>query len=243
MSVSFHPAPVGVTERHAAAGRNSDGGRASNALAVPTFSLMNGQITSDLLLCGVLAGFLELKFVIVESGIGRFSFGLETCDYTFEQEQVWKEHPEFADLLPSDLLRRQVYVNYWFEELQQSHLDGVGADNILFETEFPHNVSIWDQEEADAVKRLDWFPEMYARRSFGVTQPNYTAYPQSGDYPDRHGLVISVDLDRFNTDLAAGMPTGRVGPFDERADLGARRAVNISRAVTNVDAGVSSVAR
>jgi predicted TIM-barrel fold metal-dependent hydrolase len=29
-------------------------------------------------------------------------------------------------------------VNFWFEELQPWHIDAVGADNILFETDFPH---------------------------------------------------------------------------------------------------------
>jgi predicted TIM-barrel fold metal-dependent hydrolase len=31
-----------------------------------------------------------------------------------------------------------VYVNYWYEKLEDWQVEAIGADNILFETDFPH---------------------------------------------------------------------------------------------------------
>lgn len=159
LSVSFHVANVGVSEFYTPERIRSIGGRAANALSVPTFALINGQILADLLLSGVLARFPELNFVIVESGVGWVPFVLEASDYLFRTEEVWREQPEYGDMLPSDLFRRQVYVNYWYEKLEQFHVDKIGEDNIMFETDFPHNTGIWSQEVASAVRKLEALPK------------------------------------------------------------------------------------
>jgi len=64
---------------------------------------------------------------------------------------VWKECPEFGDLLPSDLFRRQVYANYWFERLQPWHLEALDVGHILFETDFPHPTCLHGEEITDAL--------------------------------------------------------------------------------------------
>ena len=37
-------------------------------------------------------------------------------DQRFKRNRVNRQHPEFGDLIPSDLFRRQVFVNFWFED-------------------------------------------------------------------------------------------------------------------------------
>ncbi len=100
--------------------------------------LDNGKQITDLLLSGVLVRFPELKFASVESGIGWVPFVLESLDYHYKRATHDIDQLPWGDLLPSDLFRRQVYVNYWFERLQPWHLEAVGEDNIMFETDFPH---------------------------------------------------------------------------------------------------------
>ena len=126
------------------------GSGATYANSTVSLTLGNGAQVADLLLSGVLPRFPELSFVSVESGIGWVPFVLEACDYAFVDGQVARQRPEFGDLLPSDLFRRQVYVCYWFEQVApQALVDKIGADRVLFETDFPHPTCLY----ADEVRR------------------------------------------------------------------------------------------
>ena len=120
-------------------------------LAVDIF-LRNGVQLTDLLLSGVLARYPKIKFVSVESGIGWIPFVLEALDYQYSGNNVAEEHPEF-DGLPSEYFKRNVYACYWFEQIAPRRLiDKVGADNIMFETDFPHPTSLYGQEVHDRIK-------------------------------------------------------------------------------------------
>jgi predicted TIM-barrel fold metal-dependent hydrolase len=119
-----------------------------------TVSLLieNGKQLTDLLFSGVLPRFPELKFISVESGIGFIPFILEAADHTFTYSNIRQERPEF-ELLPSEYFRRQVYGCYFFEEIAPQRLvDKIGADNILFETDYPHPVCLYGnvREKIDA---------------------------------------------------------------------------------------------
>ena len=120
-------------------------------LSVDIF-LKNAMQLNDLILSGVLARYPDIKFISVESGIGWVPFALEALDYQFHGNDVAEEHPEF-DLLPSEYFARNVYACYWFEQLAPRRLiDEVGADNILFETDFPHPTSLYGDEVHARIK-------------------------------------------------------------------------------------------
>jgi predicted TIM-barrel fold metal-dependent hydrolase len=120
-------------------------------LAVDIF-LRNGVQLTDLLMSGVLARYPKIKFVSVESGIGWIPFVLEAIDYQYGGNSVAEEHPEF-DRLPSEYFKRNVYACYWFEQIAPRRLiDKIGADNVLFETDFPHPTSLYGQEVHDRIK-------------------------------------------------------------------------------------------
>jgi predicted TIM-barrel fold metal-dependent hydrolase len=160
MSVSFHAANGDLSEHLTLERFAVDGPAVTFARTSTSAFLDNAQQVTDLLCCGVLARFPEVKFVSVESGLGWIGFVLESCDYHFKKARVDKEKPEFGDLLPTDLFRRQVYVNYWFERLEQWHVDAVGADNILFETDFPHPTCLYGDEVTAALGNgLEALPE------------------------------------------------------------------------------------
>jgi uncharacterized protein len=120
-------------------------------LAVDIF-LHNGLQLNDLIMSGVLARHPKIKFVSVESGIGWIPFMLEALDYQFKGNSVAKEQPEF-DLLPSEYFARNVYACYWFEQTAPRRLiDKIGADNVLFETDFPHPTSLYGDEVHARIK-------------------------------------------------------------------------------------------
>ena len=114
-------------------------------LAVDIF-LRNGVQLNDLLMSGVLVRYPKIKFVSVESGIGWIPFVLEAMDYQFHGNNVREERPEF-DLLPSQYFARHVYACCSFEQTALPRLiDEIGADNVMFETDFPHPTSLYGEE-------------------------------------------------------------------------------------------------
>jgi len=126
-------------------------GRTNGVLAISLF-LDNGKQLTELLFSGILPRHPELKVVSVESGIGFLPFILEACDYTFDYGEVRRDFPEFQ-LKPSEYFARQVYGCYIFEEHAPRELvDSIGVDNILFETDYPHPVCLYDnvREKIDA---------------------------------------------------------------------------------------------
>ena len=105
--------------------------------------LQNGIQLADLLLSGILARFPTLKFVSVESGVGWLPFLLQAADWQFQAMNVRSERPELK-LLPSEYFRRQVYGCFWFERLpEQSAIEAIGVNNLMFETDFPHPTCLY----------------------------------------------------------------------------------------------------
>lgn len=142
LSVSFHIANGDMRDAVDPARRLVDPPGVSLA-RITTFPFLdNAKQVADLLLSGVLARYPTLRFVSVESGIGWVPFVLESLDYHVRRDSESLDVKPLDGLLPSELFHRQVSVNYWFENLQEWHVDRVGADNILFETDFPHNTCL-----------------------------------------------------------------------------------------------------
>lgn len=143
MSVGFHVgANEGILEKYVNADRlSAEGPRRMGARTVTEAFLDNACSMNDLLLSGILPKFPNLKFVMVETGLGWVNFCLESADYHFERYGVRDDCPEFTEP-PSFYFKRQVYTTYWFERIYPFHVDKVGEDNIMFETDYPHSTSL-----------------------------------------------------------------------------------------------------
>ncbi len=104
--------------------------------------LSNARILANLVFSGVLERFPTVRFVSVESGIGWIPFFLESLDY-----QIHESAPSVVDQLsmkPSDYIRRQVYGCFWFEHAAlDAVIDALGADRVLFETDYPHPTCLY----------------------------------------------------------------------------------------------------
>ena len=135
VSVSFHVGGGSMgTQFEDVAGM----GWMTNFAKVSSFIFMdNMRCIGDLIFGGVCHRFPDLKFVSVESGVGWIPAALETFDWQWRNGGVRDEHPEY-DLLPSEYFRRQIYGCFWFE--RRTALDAIEryADNLLFETDYPH---------------------------------------------------------------------------------------------------------
>ncbi|SFP33331.1 MULTISPECIES: amidohydrolase family protein [Actinomadura] len=162
LSISFHVGG-GDLSRHMNPERiEKEGWRGTLARLTTSFFLESGIGVADLLMSGVLARFPRLRFVSVESAIGWIPFLLESLDFHFKKYEPWVERPEFAasDLLPSDYFRRQVFANFWYEKLQPWHVEAIGTDNLLFETDYPHQTCLTGDEITEAIDTsLSGLPE------------------------------------------------------------------------------------
>jgi predicted TIM-barrel fold metal-dependent hydrolase len=111
-----------------------------------------GKQLNSLLFSQILVRHPNLKFVCVESGIGYIPFLLESADYHYERGGVRRDHPEFSEP-PSFYFRRQCAATFWFETLTDDLVERIGADNIMFETDFPHPTGLWRDEVGEHVER------------------------------------------------------------------------------------------
>jgi uncharacterized protein len=150
MPISFHVGGGDISahvnmERLAVEGTAALSARGTTAILFDNAIRLN-----DLLMSGVLPRFPDTKFVCVETGIGWVNFCMESADFHFQKAHMQRERPEFEEL-PSFYFRRQVYTTYWFETLYPFHIDRLGADKILFETDYPHSTSLEEHEVEWAV--------------------------------------------------------------------------------------------
>ncbi|MGD9996411.1 MAG: amidohydrolase family protein [Ilumatobacteraceae bacterium] len=152
LPISFHVGSGAPADDFRNDHLEAEGPTATTARGSVWTFLENGKHVTELLFSGVLARFPELRFISVESGIGWVPFALEASDYQFDKGQVWKERPEF-EMKPSEYFRRQVYVNYWFERLEDHHIDSIGLDHILFETDFPHPTCLVGDQVPTAIDK------------------------------------------------------------------------------------------
>ena len=98
------------------------------------------QIVPYLIFSGMLERFPRLNWVFAETGLGWVSSVLEACDYQWEKHRLWTEG---ISTKPSDLFRRQIYVDFWFETVGIELREFIGVDNILWESDFPHITSTY----------------------------------------------------------------------------------------------------
>ena len=103
---------------------------------------LNANAITSLIFGGVCQRFPRLKFVSVESGVGWVPFLLEAMDWQFHNAGAHIEHPEL-ELLPSEYFARQIYSCFWFERASaRAAIEQLGADHVMFETDFPHSTGI-----------------------------------------------------------------------------------------------------
>jgi hypothetical protein len=74
---------------------------------------------------------------------------LEGCDHEWERRHLWTEGIVNR---PSDLFKRQMYVDFWYEKTGVELRHKVGIKNIMWESDYPHSTSTWP-ESWDFVNR------------------------------------------------------------------------------------------
>lgn len=142
LSISFHLGS-GDMDGHLRSPRiQIQGGEYAAALTGISLFLENAAQVTDFLMSGVLPRFPGLHVVSVESGAGWVPFVLQSVDRAFEQFDLYAKFPQYEDT-PSGYFRRQMSACFLGDEKISAELvDLVGEDALMFETDFPHPLSL-----------------------------------------------------------------------------------------------------
>ena len=157
LSINFH---IGSGDLSVLREDTVNNGRQANyAKVTVSLFLDNSNAIMDIILSGMCHRFPDLKFVSVESGVGWVPFLLEAMDWQWLNSGCREEHPEM-DLLPSEYFKRQCYACFWFEEKSAlKAIEQIGADNFLYETDFPHPTSMSPGPNSVAIYPKDFIEQ------------------------------------------------------------------------------------
>jgi predicted TIM-barrel fold metal-dependent hydrolase len=100
----------------------------------------NMRVLSNIFFSRFLERFPTLKIVSVESGAGWVPFMLEGLEYQMAEAGVKPKDSIY------EVFKRQVYTCSWFERRNiVDTMRRIGADNLLFETDFPHPTCLYPE--------------------------------------------------------------------------------------------------
>ena len=125
------------------------------AFTVPT-SGWPAQIVPNLIFSGIAYKFPRSKWVFAETGIGSVSCVQTACDHEWERRRLWRYG---LAPRPSELIRRQVYVNFWYERAGIELREAVGVENIMWESDYPHIASTYPESWKFVERSLSGVPD------------------------------------------------------------------------------------
>ncbi len=130
------------------------------ASVVPAAFSALSQFIPLLVFSGILDRYPRLRWASAETGVGWLNYVLDACDHEWERRRLWSEG---IAMRPSERLQRQFYVMSWFET---EGIKGcrLAAENIMWESDFPHNPSTYPHSHQVIDRMLEGMPEERRRR-------------------------------------------------------------------------------
>jgi len=118
---------------------------------VAAFGLLPSLSLTQLALAGVFDRFPSLKIFFAETRVGWIPFWLENADLWYQRHLPWaQEYLGFqpVERLPSEYIRENIYFSIQYERVALEMRSHLGADNIMFATDFPHIECEWPNTRA-----------------------------------------------------------------------------------------------
>lgn len=129
-------------------------GRVAHAVHITGFQMHMATLLTSLIFGGVLERYPHLRVVIGESGIGWIPYVLDRMDLEWEDQ--------FKDLeltmRPSAYWRRQCKATYQTDRIGIKLLDELGADTIMWGSDFPHPDGVWPDSDEFIQRELGHLP-------------------------------------------------------------------------------------
>jgi predicted TIM-barrel fold metal-dependent hydrolase len=147
---------------HIGSGTKTPQASPDGPIAVAATILFGNSVASltDLLFSGVLHRFPNLRLMYAEAQIGWLPYVLERADDVWDAHRGWSDSQRDCPEPPSTYYRRgQVYSCFFKDSVGISLIDQVGADNIVFETDYPHSDGTWPHSREAAAEQFGHLPQ------------------------------------------------------------------------------------
>ncbi len=101
-----------------------------------------GSMT-DFLYSGVFLRYPSLKLLYAEAQIGWIPYLLERIDDVWETHRGWSESQRYTKEKPSAMYWDHIYSTFFKDSVGVELLELVGEDNVIFESDYPHQDGTW----------------------------------------------------------------------------------------------------
>ncbi len=134
--------------------------RAAFATNITAFQLNMSNILTSMIYSGVLERCPRIRLVLGESGIGWIPYVLWRMDAEWEDQ--------FKDLSlkmpPSAYWKRQCWATYQTDPVGVKLLDELGADKVMWGSDYPHPDGIWPDSQEYIARELGALPAGIRRK-------------------------------------------------------------------------------
>ncbi|HET9629738.1 MAG TPA: amidohydrolase family protein [Novosphingobium sp.] len=97
---------------------------------------------SNFMASGLLDRFEDLKIGLIESGAGWVPFALEALEHQFDEFGTNRIYE--LQRRPKEYWAKNFWCSFWFEDFAPKHMiEAIGADRLMFETDYPHPTSLY----------------------------------------------------------------------------------------------------
>ena len=114
---------------------------------------------------GVLQRHPELRFVLVECGIGWLAWALDALDEIYHKRHMWQRPT--LNMLPSDFFRRQGYATFGEDRVGLRNRDITGADCLMWGSDYPHDEGTFPHSKEAIESTFQGVPEEEKRKIVG----------------------------------------------------------------------------
>ncbi|MFR9801898.1 amidohydrolase family protein [Pseudonocardia sp. RS010] len=134
--------------------------------------MSNARILANFIYGGILERHPDLKVISVESGVGWVPFFLQALEYHYSD--FLGIHPASSgspmSLTPLEYFQRQCGSCFWFEDaLLVEAVRYLGADTVMFESDFPHPTCLYPSPVERALKVFEGESQETKEKVFGGT--------------------------------------------------------------------------
>jgi predicted TIM-barrel fold metal-dependent hydrolase len=145
-----------VVSMHIGSGTKTPQTSADAPGAVGATIIFGNSVASltDFLFSGVLHRFPDLQLLYAEAQIGWIPYLLERADDVWETHRGWSHGQDNCPEPPSRYYFRQVHSCFFKDSVGVELLDKVGLDNVLFETDYPHQDGTWPHSRQAAAMQF-----------------------------------------------------------------------------------------
>jgi predicted TIM-barrel fold metal-dependent hydrolase len=160
LPIHFHAFPSVPTHHFftAAPERRS----AANFATTSCFQISLFHVMAGIIGAGVLERYPNIRVGFGEGGLGWIPYALDRMDYQ------WEDRFKFQDMglkmKPSDYWRRQCRASFQYEEIGSKLIDYIGADTLMWGSDFPHGDGVWPESGEYIAKQFSHLPESDVRK-------------------------------------------------------------------------------